>query len=260
MDRRVTWRTWLDASPVAQIALALMRDATGRETPLEPLTPARPAAIPAERSVAFWSLTAGVGASTVAALVAHRSAAAGRAPVLVDLDRRVPTLGLRAQCAGATIADALLRPGSEATLLSRWGEVFFLPGTPELHRVFDGPRIAELIARLHRERAMVIDLGSGPDALDAEILSVIDRLCLIAGPSVAQLQSAFCAVPLLEGIGIPLGVVVVGAEPEDAARIARRLPWTLSASIPRDQFLADDQFAARLPTLRAIDALNRSLG
>jgi Mrp family chromosome partitioning ATPase len=255
----VTWRTWLDASPVAQVALALMRDATGREEPLEPLTPARPAAVAAERSIAFWSLTAGVGSSTVAALVAHRSAAAGRAPALIDLDRRVPTLGLRAQCAGATIADALLRPGSESTLLSRWGEVPFLPGTPELHRVFDGARIAELIARLHRERAIVVDLGSGPDVLDAEILSVIDRLCLVAGPSVAQLQSAFCAVPLLEGIGVRIGVVVVGADPEDAARIARRLPWPLSAAIPRDQFLADDQFATRLPTLRAVDALIRSL-
>ena len=125
--------------------------------------------------------------------------------------------------------------------------------------MFDGTRIAELIARLHRERAIVVDLGSGPDALDADILSVIDRLCLVAGPSVAQLQSAFCAVPLLEGVGVRVGVVVVGAEPEDAARIARRLPWPLRAAIPRDQFLADDQFATRLPTLRAVDALIRSL-
>ena len=146
----MTWRSWLDASPVAQVALTLMRDATGREEPLEPLIPARAAGLPADRGIAFWSLTAGVGASTVAALVAHRSAAAGRAPVLIDLDRRVPTLALRAQCAGATVADLLLQPGSEATLLSRWGEVPFLPGTPQLHRVIDGPRIAELVGRLHR--------------------------------------------------------------------------------------------------------------
>jgi MinD superfamily P-loop ATPase len=134
-----------------------------------------------------------------------------------------------------------------------------VPGTPQLHRVFDGPRIAELVGRLHRERAVVVDLGCGADALDAEVLGVVDRLCLVAGPSVAQLQSAFCAVPLLEGLGVWVGVVVVGAEPADAARIATRLPWPLSAAIPRDQFLAEDRFAARAPTLRAVDALIRGL-
>lgn len=255
----MSWRTWLDASPVAQVALALMRDATGREEPLEPLMPLRAAGLPADRGIAFWSLTAGVGASTVAALIAHRSAAAGRAPVLIDLDRRVPTLALRAHCAGATVADLLLRPGSESALLSRWGEVPFLPGTPQLYRVFDGPRIAELVARLHRERAIVVDLGCGADALDPELLGVVDRICLVAGPSVAQLQSAFCAVPLLEGLGVWVGVVVVGAELGDAERIASRLPWPLSAAIPRDEFLADDRFATRAPTLRAIDALIRAL-
>ena len=259
MDRRMTWRRWLDASPVAQVALALMRDATGREEPLEPLLPTRPAGLPPDRGIAFWSLTAGVGASTVAALVAHRSAAAGRAPVLIDLDRRVPTLALRAQCAGATMADLLLQPGSGSDLLSRWGDVPFLPGTPELHRVFDGARIADVVARLHQDRPVVIDLGTGADALDADVLGVVDRLCLVAGPSVAQLQSAFCAVPLLEGLGVWVGVVVVGAEPADAARIASRLPWPLSAAIPRDQFLADDRFATRAPTQRAIDGLIRGL-
>jgi Mrp family chromosome partitioning ATPase len=255
----VTWRSWLDASPVAQVALALMRDATGREEPLEPLMPVRAAGVPAERAIAFWSLTAGVGASTIAALVAHRSAAAGRAPVLIDLDRRVPTLALRAQCAGATVADLLLQPGSETALLSRWSDVPFVPGSPRLHRVFDGPRIAELVGRLHRDRAVVLDLGCGAEALDADVLGVVDRLCLVTGPAVAQLQSAFCAVPLLEGLGVWVGVVVVGAEPADAARIASRLPWPLSAAIPRDQFLSDDRFATRAPTLRAVDALIRGL-
>ena len=256
----MTWRSWLDASPVAQIALALMRDATGQEVPLEPLTPTRAAALAADRGVGFWSLTAGVGVSTVAALVAHRSAAAARPAVLVDLDRRVPTLGLRARCSGATVADALLRPGSESGLLSRWGDVPLLPGTPELHRVFDGARIAELLARLHQDRPIVLDLGCGAEALDPEVLAVIDRLCLVAGPSIAQLQSAFCAAPLLEGIGVRVSVAVVGAEPDDALRIARRLPWPLGAAIPRDPYLADDQFATRAPTLRAVDALIRGFG
>ncbi|HEY8731003.1 MAG TPA: hypothetical protein VIN69_03375 [Candidatus Limnocylindria bacterium] len=256
----MSWRSWLDASPVAQIALALMRDATGRDAPLEPLTPARPAGLPAGRTVAFWSLTAGVGVSTVASLVAHRSASAAVPPVLIDLDRRVPTLALRAHCTGATVADALLRPGVEASLLSRWGAVPFLPGAPELYRSFDGPRIAELIDRLRADRPVVLDLGCGAEALDAAVLGMVERLCLVVGASVAQLQSAFCASPLLDGCGVRVGIVAVGVGADDAARIAARLPWPLLGSIPRDPFLSNDEFATRSPTLRAIDAVVRGLG
>lgn len=256
----MSWRAWLDASPVAQVALAVMRDATGRERPLEPLMPTKPTALPRQRIVAFWSLTAGVGASTVAALVAHRAARVGRQPVLVDLDRRVPTLALRAKCAGATIADALLRPGSESALLSRWADVQLLPGTAELYRTFDGPRVAELLGRLHDDRAIVVDLGCGAEALDVDVLDVVDHLCVVAGPAVAQLQSAFCAVPLLAERGARTSVVIVKAAPEDATRIAARLPWPLLAAIPNDPFLANDDFAARAPTMRAIDGLIRGLG
>lgn len=256
----MSWRAWLDASPVAQIALTLMRDATGREEPLEPLTPARPAGLPAERAVGFWSLIAGVGTSTVAALVAHRSASAAAPPVLIDLDRRVPTLALRAQCRGAaTVADALLRPGSGRGLLSRWGEVPFLAGTPELYRSFDGPRVAELVGELHRDQAVCLDLGCGAEALDPDLLASIDRLCLVIGPSVAQLQAAFCAAPLLDGCGVGVVVAVVGAEPDDASRIAARLPWRSAVAIPRDPFLAGDEFATRSPTVRAVDGLIRAL-
>ena len=81
-------RAFLDASPVSQIALALMRDATGRTEPLAAIAPARPAALRRGRRVGFWSLAAGAGSSTVAALLAHRSAAGGEAPLLVDLDER----------------------------------------------------------------------------------------------------------------------------------------------------------------------------
>ncbi len=259
---RVSWRTWLDASPIAQIALALMRDATGRDAPLEMLSPVRPVGLPAARGVAFWSMSAGVGVSTVAALVAHRSASAGRRPVLIDLDRRVPVLALRAKCAGANVVDALLHPGDEAQLLSRWSEIPFLPGSTELHRAFDGPRIGELLGRLHRATSIVVDLGAGAEALDPDVVAAVDRLCVVVGSSVAQLQAAFCAVPLLRQPigGVQVGLVVVGIEAPDAARIAARLPWPLLASIPRDPFLAGDDFATRAPTQRAIDALIQALG
>lgn len=254
----MSWRALLDASPVAQVALALMRDATGRELPLEPLIPVQPAAIAEGRVIAFWSLTAGVGASTLAALVAHRSAAAGRPAALVDLDRRVPTLALRARKGGATVADALLRTGPASEALSRWGGVPFLPGTPELHRTWDGPRIAALIEQLRVTAPVVADLGPGPEALDHDVLGIVDRLCVVVGPTVAQLQAAFCAVNVLERLRVA-GSVVVGASDDDASRIAGRLPWPLLAAVPRDPFLAADEFATRAPTQRSIDALIRAV-
>jgi hypothetical protein len=51
----------------------------------------------------------------------------------------------------------------------------------------------------------------------------------------------------------------VGAGDDDALRIAERVGFPLLAAIPHDSYLADDAFAARAPTLRAIDALLRAL-
>lgn len=255
----MSWRALLDASPVAHVALALMRDATGRERPLEPLVPVRPAAIPDRRVIAFWSLTAGVGSSTLAALTAHRSAAAGRPASLIDLDRRAPTLALRAKCPGATVADALLRAGPASAALSRWGAVPFLPGSPELHRSWDAPRIAQLIDELGAGGPVVIDLGPGPESLDHDVLSSVDRLCVVVGPTVAQLQAAFCSIGALERVTVA-GSVVVGAGDDDATRIAGRLPWPLLGAVPRDPFLAADEFAIRAATQRTIDALIRAIG
>ncbi|HEX9495235.1 MAG TPA: hypothetical protein VGA38_05705 [Candidatus Limnocylindria bacterium] len=255
----VSWRRWLDASPVAEVALALMRDATGRDEPLEVLVPVRPPALPEERCIGFWALNAGVGTSTAAALVAHRSAAGGRPPVLIDLDRRAPTLSIRARGTGATICDALLRPSSEVALLSRWGDIRLLRGSPDLGRTFDGPRVAELVGRLRGAGPLVIDLGSGAEALDGDVVAALDLLCVVVGPSVSQLQAAFCSAALLEGIGTRIGAVVVNAAPEDAARIGSRLPWPVLACVPRDPFLAGDEFAVRAPTARALDPLIRSV-
>ena len=120
-------RAWLDATPIADIAMTFMREATGRADPVEPLRPTRPAALAPGRRVAFWSLVGGVGASTVAGLVAHRSAGAGRAPLLVDLDRWAPSLALRARVEAATIADALVQPGRERRAGIALSAVPFLP-------------------------------------------------------------------------------------------------------------------------------------
>jgi Mrp family chromosome partitioning ATPase len=254
----VNWRALLDASPVAQVALALMRDATGREDPLEVLAPVRASAMSEGQVVAFWSLTAGPGTSTVAALTAQRSAAGGRPAVLADLDRRAPVQALRARNNGATVADVLLRAGAERDVLSRWGQVPLLPGSPMLGRSWDGPQLAQLVGRLRASAPVVIDLGAGIEALDEHLLGIVDRLCVVVGSTVAQLQAAFCSVPLLEQIAVT-GSVVVGAGEDDATRIASRLPWRLLAAVPRDPFLAADEFAARAPTIRAIDALIWSL-
>ena len=252
-------RAFLDASPVSQIALAFMREATGRTEPLAAIAPARPGALPKGRRVGVWSLAAGAGASTVAALVAHRSAAGGEAPLLVDLDRWVPSLALRAGLTAANVADALLQPGRERDLVSRWSAVPFLPGAPSLHAMFDGERLVSLVDSCAAGRAAVIDLGSGADALDPAILSTLDRLCLVAGTRSAQLQALFCASPLLGQVPCAVGLVIVGAGDEDAARVSERAGFPLLATIPHDPYLADDSFAARGPTLRAVDGLLRSL-
>lgn len=252
-------RAWLDASPLSDLALALMRDATGRQDPLAAIRPTRPVALRARTRVALWSLQAGMGTSTTAALLAHRSAGAGRAPLLLDLDRWAPSLALRAQVQAATVADALLRPGHERDLLSRWAEVPFLPGAPALHAMFGSDRVVSLVERAAGDGPVVIDLGAGADALDPGVLGLLDRLCVVAGPRASQLQSAFCAVDLLRDAACRVGLVIVQAADEDAARIASRLPWPLLAAIPSDPFLAEDGFAARAPTMAAVDRLIRAL-
>ena len=252
-------RSMLDASPVAAVALALMREATGRAEPLAPLVPARPAALRRGKRVAFWSLAAGAGATTVAALTAHRSAAGGEPPLLVDLDRWAPALALRAGLTAASIADALLQPGREKELVSRWSAVPFLPGAPSLHATFDAERVNELLRTCSAGRATVLDLGAGADALDPAILSTLDRVCLVTGTRSAQLQAAFCAAPLLQRAPCAVGLVVVMAADEDAARIAERIGFPLLAAIPQDTYLAEDSFAARAATLPASYSLLRAL-
>ncbi|MEP6693766.1 MAG: hypothetical protein ABJB39_03905 [Chloroflexota bacterium] len=252
-------RAWLDASPIADLALTLMREATGRADPIEPLRPTRPAALPAKRRVAFWSLVGGVGTSTTAGLVAHRSAAGGRAPVLIDLDRWAPSLALRARIEAATIADALVQPGREGALVSRWHAVAFLPGSPTLRGRLDVDRTLEVIDAIGGAAPVVIDLGAGADSLDTGLLSRVDRLCLVAGARASQLQAMFCALTFVREAPCPAGLVVVGAADDDAALVAERAGLPLLGAIPTDAYLAADQFAARAPTLRAVDALIRRI-
>lgn len=252
-------RAWLDASPIADLAITFMREATGRVDPIEPLRPTRPAALPAGRRIAFWSLVGGVGTSTTAGLVAHRSAAGGRAPLLVDLDRWAPSLALRAHIEGATIADALVQPGRERALVSRWSDVPFLPGSPTLRGRLDVDRTVEVIDRVGGGAPVVIDLGTGADSLDAGLLSRTDRLCIVAGARASQLQAVFCALTLVRNVPCSTGLVVVGAADEDAALIAERAGLPLLGAIPADAYLAEDQFATRAPTLRAIDVLIRRI-
>jgi MinD-like ATPase involved in chromosome partitioning or flagellar assembly len=252
-------RAWLDASPIADLAITFMREATGRSDPIEPLRPTRPAALAEGRRVAFWSLVGGVGSSTTAGLVAHRSAAGGRAPLLVDLDRWAPSLALRARIEAATIADALAQPGRERALVSRWSAVPFLPGSPTLHGRLDVDRTIEVIDATGGDAPVVLDLGTGPDGLDAGLLSRIDRLCVVAGARASQLQAVFCALALVRDVPCPAGLVVVGAAEEDAALIAERAGLPLLGVIPSDPYLAEDQFATRAPTLKAIDALIRRI-
>ena len=95
-------RAWLDATPLATVAIALMREATGRAEPLEVVRPTRPERLRVDARVGLWSLNAGVGTSTTAALLAQRSAAGGHAPLLVDADRWAPSLALKTRTSEAS--------------------------------------------------------------------------------------------------------------------------------------------------------------
>lgn len=244
---------------IGPYALLLLRGATGRPDPIPHLVPVPPAALPAGAKVAFWSLSAGVGTSTVAALVAHRSTAARSPALLIDLDRHAPALALRAGLQAATVSDALLRPGHEHELVSRWERTPFLPGAPGLDASFDGERVAALVDRAAAGRAAVLDLGAGVGALDTVVLSRCRRLFVCAGTGVAQLQAAFCSVTAVARYDVPVSLVVVRASEDDAQRIADRLPWPLASAIPADEHLAADEFAARALTLHAIDRVIRAV-
>jgi hypothetical protein len=52
-----------------------------------------------------------------------------------------------------------------------------------------------------------------------------------------------------------VGLVVVGVDERDATLIAARAQLPLLGAIPDDPYLARDDFAARAPTMRAIDRL-----
>src|SRR5205823_5686600 len=201
VDRRVTSvRAWLDRTPLAALALSVMREATGQQEPLEAIVPSRPAALATTARVGFWSMSAGAGTSTLAALVAQRSAGAGRAPLLVDLDQWTPSLALRAAVEAATILDVLVQPDREREMVSRWATVPFIPGSPALHRQFDAERIGAMLERVAPQTAIVMDLGAGPAALDPALTSRLTRLVLVVGTTAAQLQAAFCARPLLRDV------------------------------------------------------------
>jgi hypothetical protein len=123
----------------------------------------------------------------------------------------------------------------------------------------DADRAVEVIDAIGSGAPVVLDLGSGADSLDAGLLSRIDRVCIVAGARASQLQAVFCALALIRDVPCPAGLVVIGAADEDAALIAERAGLPLLGAIPMDPFLAEDQFATRAPTLRAIDALIRRI-
>ena len=252
-------RAWLDGTPLASLALALMREATGQPEPLALITPSRPGRLAEHARVGFWSMAAGAGASTLAALVAQRACAGGRAPLLVDLDRWTPSLAIRAAIEAATITDVLVQPDRERDLVSRWGSVPFVPGSPQLHRQFDGHRVAAVLDRLAHGSPLIADLGAGPDGLDAILTARLTRLVVVSGTTASQLQATFCARTLLADVRPPAGLAVVGAERDDASLIAARVGLPLLAAIPEDAYLARDEFAARGPTMRAIDGLIAAL-
>jgi len=213
--------------------------------------PARACRLATGKRIAFCSLVAGTGATTVAALAAQRAGGAGSTVRLIDLDLVAPTLSLLAGERTPTLLDALAVEGVRGR---KWGSAFAIFGAER----DPGPEVGEALIRfvrqMSRDAAVVLDTGTLRDRTDA-ILRACDAVFYVATPRAAHVHAATRALPLLEGLAPPARLVVNRSTREAAEAIARELDLSLAGSIPEDPFLARDEFRVRAETARAVDAL-----
>src|SRR5439155_7972973 len=126
--------------------------------------PARACRLATGKRIAFCSLVAGTGATTVAALAAQRAGGAGSTVRLIDLDLVAPTLSLLAGERTPTLLDALAVEGVRGR---KWGSAFAIFGAER----DPGPEVGEALIRfvrqMSRDAAVVLDTGTLRDRTDA---------------------------------------------------------------------------------------------
>ena len=207
--------------------------------------------LPVGARIAFCSLVAGCGATTIAALTAQRAGGAGSTVRVLDLDLVAPTLALLAGERTPTLLDAL---SADRVRGRKWGSAYAVFGAER----DPGPEVVDALARLMRrmsdDAAVVIDAGAISERTSA-ILRACDVIAYVLTPRAAHVHAATRALPALRELERPLRVVVNRAPPDAAAAIARELDVTIAGAIPEDPFLARDEFRVRAETARELDRL-----
>jgi len=233
-------RAWLDSSPIADLAMTFMREATGRPDPIEPLRPTHPAALAIRRRVAFWSLVGrrrrqhhrGSGRPSL------RRRGARTAP------RRSGSLGTvsGATCRieAATISDALVQPGRSDCSFHAGQPCLSCPARQLCADGWTSIASSRSSTPSAMERPSFSILGAGADSLDAGLAVPHRSPVHRRGARASQLQAVFCALTLVRDVPCAAGLVVVGAADEDADLIAERTELPLLGAIPADPYLAEE--------------------
>ena len=206
-------------------------------------------------TVAFCSLVAGCGVTTLAALSAQRSGGAGATVRLLDLDLVSPTLALLVGERTPTLLDAL---SAEQVRGRRWGSAFAVFGAERDPGPEIGEALARFVRRMSSDAAVVIDAGALGERSFAA-LRACDEIVYVTTPRAAHVHAAARSERLLRELGRPARLVVNRATADAAAAIARELDLPLAAAIPEDPFLARDDFRVRAETARHIDRLVAAL-
>ena len=219
--------------------------------PQLPAIPARACRIASGTRVAFCSLVAGCGTTTLAALVAQRAGGSGSAVRLLDLDLVAPTVALLAGERTPTLLDAL---AAERVRGRKWGSVHAIFGAERDPGADVVATLVRFVGRMSEDAAVVIDAGAFADR-STPLLRAADVVVYVTTPRAAHVHAATRAIAMLRDVDRPLRLVVNRAGPQAAAAIAQELGVTLAGAIPEDPFLARDDFRVRAETAREVDRL-----
>ena len=232
----------------------LLFERTAPAAPADPI-PARSCRLAAGRRVAFCSLVAGCGVTTLAALSAQRSGGAGATVRLLDLDLVAPTVALLAGERTPTLLDAL---SADPLRGRKWGSAFVVFGAERDPGAEVTEALAALVRRCASDGAVIVDAGTLAERSEA-ILRACDAVVYVTTPRAAHVHAAARALPLLRALDRAPRVVVNRATREAAEAIAAELGLPLAGAVPEDPFLARDDFRVRAETARAVDLLLQAL-
>ncbi|MFN2464962.1 MAG: hypothetical protein ABR598_01700 [Candidatus Dormibacteria bacterium] len=256
------------ASPVV-LAVASTGDDTGDDVAVVPsarIVPLRRYPGRRARRVAFFSMRGGTGRSTLAAEVAGGLAsgcwgAASLRVALLDLDVRASTTCIRLGLDGPTAADLTGRDVDDASvervlLRHESGARVLLP--PPTGAATEG--LPEMVARVNTHLdetgfdVVVMDLGTGVDALNSFLLETVDDIYYVFTPTAAGVYDLYRGVSVLRSLGHRNKLWLVANNVParcDLAEVLGDLRVPLAASIPGARPLAAAEETHLLATLNS---------